>query len=185
MSFDNWWQYSWRRSKQATPRLLQRYASLRSALFQRVPEILQFADPPANISSAKHLWIEAGSASGIQRHQVEFPQYLAEFFGPAVRGRVDLTIRLGEREWFPRPLSHKTTTFGVDIWRLGTPTIHSGGEPIQNRILRFSRSDRPLTFDLAITDPDSVTARDWERKSNLFGQLGQTHGARPRRYGLH
>jgi HKD family nuclease len=183
-SFERWWRHSWNCSKQATPNLLQRYASLRSALFERNPDILQFVDPPPNISSATHLWIEAGLASGIERHQVEFPEYLAEFFGPVVRARVDLTIRLGGREWFPRPLSHKTTTFGVDIWRLGTPTIRSGGEPIQNRILRFSRSDRPLTFELAVTDAGSVTARNWEQESNLFGHLGQTHGSHPRRYGL-
>lgn len=183
-SFDRWWRHSWTRSMQATEPLLRRYASLRPTAFARNPDILQLVDPPPNIRTATHLWIEAGKASGIERHQVEFPENLAEFFGPIVRSRVDLTINLGGHAWFPRPLTQKTTTFGVDIWRLGTPTIRSGGEPIQNRILRFSRSNTPLTFELVVADPGSQAALAWERESNYFGHLGQTRGAHPRRYGL-
>jgi hypothetical protein len=183
--FEAWWRHSWNDARKATPDLLERYASLRPPLFSRNPDLLQLIDPPPNITSATHLWFEAGLASGIERHQIEFPAYLAEFFGPIVRGRVNLTIRVGGKEWFPRPLTHKTTSFGVEIWRLGTPTVRSGGEAIQNRILRFSRTDEPLTFELAVTDVDTVTADDWEEQANLFGHLGQTRGANPRRYGLY
>ena len=182
--FDRWWRHSWTRSRQATLPLLRRYASLRHTTFAHNPDILQLVDPPPNIRTATDLWIEAGQASGIDRHQVEFPEYLAEFFGPVVHGRVNLTILLGGHSWFPRPLTHKTTTFGVDIWRLGTPTIRSGGEPIQNRILRFLRTDTALTFELVVTDSDSPEAQTWEQESNLFGHLGQTRGAHPRRYGI-
>ncbi len=181
--FDNWWRHSWNRSREATPRLLNRYASLRTVTFARNPDTLQLVDPPPDIRTATHLWIEAGQASGMDRHQIEFPEHIAEFFGPVVHGRVDLTIREDEHDWSHRPLTHKTTTFGVDIWRLGTPTIRSGGEPIQNRILRFSRLNTPRTFELTVTEPGSALAQSWERESNLFGHLGQTHGTHPRRFG--
>ena len=184
-SFEDWWGTAWLRSKPQTDALLDRYASYRDALFVKNPDILEMADPPFEIETARHFWMEAGMASGMDRHQIEFPEWLARFFREPVRGRVDLRIRIGNRVWDGRPLTHKVTTLGVEIWRFGTPTIRAGGEWIQNRVLRFTRTNDPDTFDLAVEDVGSASANRWRKAASKSGQLGQTGGASPRQYGVY
>jgi len=148
------------------------------------PDVLASFEPPEDIGSAQELWIEVGKGSGIQRHQVEFNEYLASFFGPVTRGKTILTLRKDGREWDDRPLTHKTTSFGVRIWRLGMPTISKGGVKVKNRVVKFSRKPKPRTFEIEVTDPDSATADRWERRSNRHGHVGRTRGAHPRRWGI-
>jgi HKD family nuclease len=182
--FDPWWKSAWNSSLVVTNALLARYSEIRDRLLQANPVILSSVDPPEDIATAKDLWIEVGKGSGIQRHQVEFTQYLASFFGPVNKGKTILTLRRAGKEWDDRPLSHKKTTYGVDIWRLGMPTISKGGVEVKNRIVKFSREPQNKTFEIEICDQGSVPARQWERRSNRHGHVAQTRGTHPRRWGV-
>ena len=183
--FEPWWNGIWQAARPVTNAVLARYAELREETFVANPDTLALLDPPPGIDAFKHLWIEVGAASGIERHQVEFTEALAVYFGPVMQHRVNLTLRKGADAWNDRPFSHKRTTFGVDIWRLGTPTLTMGGEAIQNRAIRFTRTTRPLDFEFEVADLGSPAIRAWEQAANLYGHMGRTRGSHPRRYGIY
>ena len=65
------------------------------------------------------------------------------------------------------------------------PTQNSGGEPIAERAIRFSRTDDPNAFEFEITDRQSRTFTGWENAANTHGHLGATHGQRSQRYGFY
>ena len=182
--FDPWWKSAWNSSTVVSNDILARYSDIRDRLVQANPVILASVDPPENIATATDLWIEVGKGSGIQRHQVEFNEYLASFFGPVNEGKTILTLRRAGKEWDDRPLTHKKTTYDVDIWRLGMPTISKGGVEVKNRIVKFSRRPQNLTFEIEVCDRDSALARQWERRSNRHGHVAQTRGMHPRRWGI-
>lgn len=182
--FSPWWRSVWNEAKPVTKARLERYASIRHEAIQKNPDFLHIVDPPATVSDAKQLWIEVGKGSGIQRHQVEFNETLASFFGPVLRGKVILTLHSKGQIWNDRPLTHKKTTYKVDIWRLGMPTLKKGGVPIKDRVIRFSKTDSPREFSIEVQDLGSASVRKWERTANLHGHIGQTRGTHARRYGV-
>ena len=182
--FNPWWQDAWRHSHQIDQRFIEKYAELRKPFLRKNPALLSVPDAPPTISQAAEFWIEVGKGSGIQRHQVEFSESLVEFFGPISRTKRILTLQKGRKKWDDRPLSHKVTTFDVEIWRLGMPTIAKGGYPIQDRIVWFQRTETPLEFTFDVADVDSSKARKWEARTNLLGHMGQTKGMHLRRYGF-
>jgi hypothetical protein len=183
IKFRTWWNNIWGQGVPATASILNRYADLRVNSFSRNPDLLQLTEPAPTIGDAQTMWIEVGKASGIERHQVEFPLSLASFFGPPVHKRIDLCLESGNRHWVGRPLSHKRTSFGVDIWRLGSPTIHMGGVPIQNRVVRFARTTTPLTFKFEVADTGSSKVKSWVRECSRLGHLGRTAGSHSRAFG--
>jgi hypothetical protein len=151
------------------------------------PLLQSDVEVPADIETAAYFFIEVGAGSGPPgfRHQVEFPESLVRYFGPAQRHRRPLTLRRGVTEWRGRPLSYKRTTFNVEIWRLGMPTQTAGGEAISHRVIRFTRTDEPETFEFAVVDVTSHDFQDWITKANVFGHLGATRGLNSRRYGFY
>lgn len=183
-TFDPWWRDMWSDALPVTEARLQQYATLREQSFRRNPDALRLAERPTWIRNAAQLWIEVGMASGIERHQVEFNETLAAFFARPVRRKRVVTLRSQARSWNDRPLSHKQTTFGVDIWRLGMPTVKKGGVPIQSRVILFSRTNTPLIFDFEVANAGSQRVADWQHESNLRGHIGKTQGANSRTYGI-
>jgi HKD family nuclease len=127
VQFQKWWSLAWNASVDYTQTILNRYSQLRDQFLTRNPDSLVDLDPPSvpQISAASTLWIESGAMSGGSRNQVEFSRELTAFFGPPHTGSQLLRVRADGQEWNDRPLSHKTTTFGVDIWRLSLPTDRS------------------------------------------------------------
>jgi hypothetical protein len=186
-AYGKWWSGIWAKSQVVDGAIIRRYADIRLRVFDRNPILRQTVGPPANIGSAEYFFLEVGAASGPpgQRHQVEFPESLVAFFGKPVRHRRDLTLVKGVLTWSGRPLSHKITTYGVDIWRLGMPTQTTGGDPIANQVIRFRRTNKREQFDFEIVAPNNPAFTKWQRDANTLGQLGATHGQRPRIYGFY
>lgn len=185
--FQCWWAKIVAQSRLVDRSLIARYATIRLTVFDRNPMLQLMAGVPTDIAEARHFFVEVGAGSGPPgtRHQVEFPESLAAFFGKPQRSRRDLTLVSGGRAWQKRPLSFKTTTFGVKIWRLGMPTQHSGGPPIADRAIRFERSSSPDCFYFEVADTHSPAFARWRRLANAQGHLGATHGQRPRAYGFY
>jgi hypothetical protein len=185
--FQKWWAALWDESRLVDRVLIRRYAKLRRDVLEKNPILLAAAEVPASIAEARYFFAEVGAGSGPpdSRHQIEFPESLVEFFGAAMRGRRDLTLRSGGVSWDKRPLSYKTTTYNVEIWRLGMPTQTAGGPPIAERAIRFERTDDSEVFEFAVVDVDDDEFRRWEGAANLDGHLGATHGQRSRKYGFY
>lgn len=181
--FSSWWTKIWDQSRKVDETFINNYTHTRLQSFQKNPDLLRLVEHPDNISTASALWIEVGKASGIERHQVEFPFWLASFFGQPEKKRIDLTLVNKKKSWTGRPLTYKQTTFGVDIWRLGMPTVTMGGEPIQDRVIRFKRTPQAHRFEFAIADLDSSQSKKWLREASSFGHLGRTGGSHSRRCG--
>lgn len=185
--FFGWWTALWDASRVVDRRFIRSYADLRREVLERNPMVRATVETPETIREAQHFFLEVGAGSGPPgaRHQVEFPGSLAQFFGKLSRARRDLTLQADGKEWTDRPLSFKQTSFGVDIWRLGMPTQATGGPPVAERAIRFTRSAAPLAFAFEVTDVDSEDFRDWEGLANLSGHIGTTQGQRGRRYGFY
>ena len=185
-AFYQWWAPLWEASRIASSSLIEKYARLRQSVLDENPVLRGAADIPGSISDARFFFIEVGAGSGPpgRRHQVEFPEGLARFFGPVTRERRDLALRSGVRVWRSRPLSYKRTTFDVEIWRLGMPTLSMDGEPIVERVIGFTRTGEEGEFAIDVVDSDGDTHRRWLDEANRHGHLGATRGARSRRYGF-
>lgn len=181
--FNSWWGDLWRAAQPVNEALLKQYAKHRTKVFIRNPDLIRATDGADRIEQASHFWIEVGKANGILRHQVEFPKHLARFFGKTKKHRVDLILATGTKTWVGRPLSHKVTTYGVNIWRLGMPTTTKSGPPIQHRVICFTRTPDPLKYSYEVADVGSPKANSWMEECSLKGHLGRTHGTHPRKYG--
>lgn len=186
-AFASWWSNIWSHSRVVDKSLIERYAAIRMKVLEQNPILRHAVGPPTNILAAKHFFIEVGAASGPPglRHQVEFPESLAAFFGKPAKHRRQLNLCSNGVAWDERPLSFKVTTYGVDIWRLGMPTQNSGGEPIANRAIRFKRTIEPNTFEFQIADTESAIFTAWKSAANILGHIGATHGQRSRTYGFY
>lgn len=124
--------------------------------------------------------------SGGSRNQVEFSQEVAEFFAPAIDSqRCWLTILAGSKTFNDRPLTPKTTTFGVDIWRLSLPTQTQCGMRYPDRVIRFERvqKGRRDAFRLAVADVGSEQHRQWRADAGARGHVATTSG--DREYGIY
>ena len=185
--FGDWWSHIWNQSRVVDRRLIRRYADVRMSVLEQNPILKMEAGPPSHMQVAERFFVEVGAASGPPglRHQVEFPEWLAAFFGKPKRHRRNLTLSNDVATWNARPLSHKVTTFGVEIWRLGMPTQRRGGDPIAHRAIRFKRTDDPDTFHFQVADTQSATFLGWKKAANMSGQFGSTHGQQPRMYGFY
>ena len=181
--FSSWWTGIWNNSRGVDTKFIKSYSSIRIRSFKKNPDLLRLVEPADDIQSATSFWIEVGKASGIERHQVEFPTSLASFFGKPQKKRIDLTLMRKNKMWSGRPLTHKRTTYGVDIWRLGMPTIKKGGEPIQDRVILFKRTPDVDRFEFEIADQGSSQSEKWLQESSAFGHLGRTGGSHSRQYG--
>ena len=187
LRFERWWSKIWSSSQRVDPSFLDRYAKLRETTLDANPILRSAIQTPPSIATAENFFIEVGAGSGPPglRHQVEFPESLAVFFGPVRRARRDLVLEHNGQRWTGRPLSYKKTTFGVEIWRLGMPTQHAGGEPISQRAIRFLRTADADRFTIEVADVGSAPFRLWLRAANRRGHLGATHGIGARRYGFY
>jgi len=185
--FEEWWSAIWSASQRIDSRFVNRYAALREQALEENPLLRSAIPTPPSIAASKNFFIEVGAGSGPpgRRHQIEFPESLAAFFGPIRRARRDLVLEQDSQQWADRPLSYKRTTFGVEIWRLGMPTQSSGGEPISHRAIRFRRTADAGRFSFEVTDVRSRDFRRWVRAANRGGHLGATHGQGSRRYGFY
>lgn len=185
--FDAWWSTVWNKSREVDRNFIRQYAKLRRDIFEHNPILRSAAETPKSIAEAEYFFIEVGAGSGPPetRHQVEFSESLVQFFGEPLWGRQDLTLRRSGRVWYERPLTHKLTTYDVDIWRLGMPTQASGGIPISFRAIQFKRTSDPIVFEFKVADLDSDEYREWVSLANLNGHLGSTRGQRARQYGFY
>lgn len=185
--FNSWWATLWSQSRDADRRFILRYAELREQLLNQNPILQSSIETPLEIGDVETFFCEVGAGSGPPgfRHQIEFPESLVKFFGKVERKRKDFTLKRGNDTWRERPLSYKKTTFGVDIWRLGMPTQHSGGDPIAGRAIQFRRTENALEFEFEVVDVDSDEFKNWVKSANIHGHLGATQGNRARRYGFY
>ena len=185
--FEQWWTYLWDNSRPVNRPFIRRYAGLRQQVLDLNPILTAMIEVPETVKEAHHFFMEVGAGSGPPdaRHQIEFPRALAEFFGEPEFNRRNLKLQQLGQIWERRPLTHKQTSYGVDIWRLGMPTTNSGGPPIVERAIRFTRTGEPDTFDFEVADIGSTDFRSWEEAANLSGHLGSTHGLRARKYGFY
>ena len=181
--FSSWWMAIWSNSRDVDTEFTRRYSLVRIKSFKKNPDLLRLIEPEDDLQSATYFWIEVGKASGIQRHQTEFPTSLASFFGKPRKKRIDLTLIKGKKIWRGRPFTHKRTSYDVDIWRLGMPTIAMGGEPIQDRVIRFKRTPDADRFEFEIADHGSSQSEKWLKESSAFGNWGRTGGSYSRQYG--
>jgi hypothetical protein len=131
---------------------------------------------------ASVLWIEAGAMSGGSRNQVEFAHDLAEFFGPAVKSQQIVTVQSPQKTFDGCTFSPKTTTFGVDIWRLSLPTTAKSGLVYADNVIRFEKTKSPTFFRVRVAAPGSQQVSEWEAASTAGGQIGTTSGGR--RFGV-
>jgi hypothetical protein len=96
-----------------------------------------------NIRDATVLWIEAGAMSGPpdHRHQIEFPNDIAEYFDDISRENEVVWIRTPGGPLYARPLTYRGTDYGqwTEIWRLGLLTPTMGGPQYVGRVIRFDR----------------------------------------------
>ncbi|MXZ25282.1 MAG: hypothetical protein F4Y80_10575 [Caldilineaceae bacterium SB0665_bin_21] len=185
--FAAWWTKLWDASRIVDKRFILHYAQLRQQVLEQNPIVRATVETPDTIVSARYFFLEVGAGSGPpgRRHQVEFPRELARFFGEVSYQRENIILQTAGQTWNDRPLSFKTTNYGVEIWRLGMPTQTRGGPPIAERAIRFKRTDEPRKFEFDVTDVNSDAFGDWEQSANLAGHIGATHGQRPRRYGFY
>ena len=181
-SLDDWWSGVWESSIEVNTGLLAKYALLRDEFIAKNPSLLEQTDtPPAShVGGARFLWIEAGAMSGGSRNQVEFNRELASFFGEVVEASRPVRIRVGSTTWDDRSLTHKTTTFGVDIWRLSLPTHSAGGFDYPGLVLGFERcSDSDgVYFVLQAVLPASGLHSTWRLTALKTGHAGVTSGHR-------
>jgi hypothetical protein len=186
-TFRQWWMPLWKSARLLDDNLLSKYAEIRRLSLEKNPLLQLASEVPPSIATARHFFIEAGAASGPpgQRHQIEFSEALARFFGPTKQHRVDLTLFASGNSWRGRPLSFKKTTYGVPIWRLGMPTQASGGEPIAERAVKFTRTSRASEFEIEVADCGDAQFRRWIKAANSTGHLGATRGGRSRRFGFY
>jgi len=186
-TFSEWWADVWQGSRRVNTGFIHSYAKARKGILDANPILRKEVEVPHSIAEASHMFVEVGAGSGPpeSRHQVEFPESLARFFGELRKERRDLTLSAEAETWGQRPLSHKTTTYDVDIWRLGMPTQTKGGPPIAERAIRFSRTSTDDRFDFEVVEVDSKEFRNWETSANLSGHIGATQGSRTRRFGFY
>ena len=186
-SFNSWWNDLWINAREVDRAFIKKYAELRRKVFDANPILRSATDVSDQIKRAEYFFLEVGAGSGPSRmrHQVEFPESLVRFFGIPQKEKRDLTLVRGSRSWKRRPLSFKTTTYGVEIWRLGMPTQTTGGDPISNRAIRFRRTESGDEFEFEVVDINTPDYLDWERLANLNGHLGSTRGSRTRRFGFY
>lgn len=185
--FDLWWQSAWQASIGVSDNVIDRYAKLRDAFFRRNPDTFSDLDPPSleNLTAATTLWIESGAMSGGSRNQVEFNRELAGFFGQISETSRELRITAHGQMWDDRAMTPKTTTFGVDIWRLSLPTEASGGFEYPGKVLRFKRrKDKQGTFfELDVAELGSPKYARWRSKAHGSGYVGLSSGKRA--FGFH
>ena len=110
--FGTWWASLWNQSRTVDEDFIRKYAALRALVLDENPMLRRAIEPPEDLDGEKFFFLEVGAASGPPhaRHQVEFPESLAKFFGPVYRGSRRIRLRNGRHEWTDRPLSFKTTT---------------------------------------------------------------------------
>ena len=118
--------------------------------------------------------------SGGSRNQVEFNRELASFFGPVTDSSRNLRVVANDHLWEDRPLTPKTTSFGVDIWRLSLPTATKGGFEYPETVLKFRRCrDRKgIYFELEVSEEEEPSHKKWRAKAHRFGYVGLTSGQR-------
>lgn len=189
--FDAWWQVVWGQSKPLTPSLIGQYTEIRSKTLRKNPILLETMESPSQqtVGKADVLWMDVGSASGGARNQIEFNETLAAFFGVPTKVKKQLDIIEKKTTHSDRPLSHKETTYHVDIWRLGLPTTHDyPGKRIRLTRLKPGPGGKPR-FELAVTSPNSARAKEWFADTNKNGHVGSTRGSSatkpPREYGYY
>ena len=92
-----------------------------------------------DIKNATSFWIEAGAMSSASRHQVELPNYLAEFFDDHSRASEIVVVRLPDGHKYTRPFVYRGTDYGqwTEQWRLHLPTVEMGGLDYPGKILKF------------------------------------------------
>ena len=121
--------------------------------------------------------------SGGSRNQVEFAEDLGSFFGPVVSSQRILTVQTHNQTFQGCTFTPKTTTFGVDIWRLSLPTAAKTGLEYPGSIIHFTRTASPTYFRLAVAPDGSQQAMSWEQHAVAGGKVSSTSGAR--RYGIY
>lgn len=178
-----WWDSVWHASMPVTESLIDAYARVRNAHVERNPDhVAAFEEPEAAlVGEASQLWIEAGAMSGGARNQVEFARDVAAFFHPDDQdATTQLRIKFDGGMRSDRPLTRKTTTFGVRIWRLSLPTEAQGGPPYAGRIIRLERGrdSSGEFFQLEVAEPGDSAHSDWQIEAHRLGVVGSTGGGR-------
>lgn len=180
VEFNGWWRSAWQESIVVSDVVLDRYAQFRDKFLKKNPDTLSDLDPPSleNLAAATTLWIESGAMSGGSRNQVEFNQELAGFFGQISNQSTMLRIAARRQMWDDRPITPKTTTFNVAIWRLSLPTETAGGFEYPGKVIRFRRRrDRKGTFfELDVAELDSSRYSRWRSTAQRGGYVGLSSG---------
>lgn len=186
-----WFGALWQHSVPLTDSFIEDYAVLRRKALAQNPFLLTQVDdhPESTIGDRECLWIEAGSMSGGDRNQVEFGPLLARFFGQLQRASVLKRLRWGQVERADRPLSHKITKWGTDIWRFSLITSNQGGPSYQGQIVHFRRctDGDGEYFEVEVAAPGSTRAARWRNLADRSGTRAMTGLGRSgaRQYGVY
>lgn len=129
--------------------------------------------------AASILWIEADPVFGGSESQVQFPKELAPYF------RLPANPVIGDYRY--RAVIHSGVLFPAkkmdfhhnDVWRLNLPTANQGLGGYVGKILAFSRTSRPDSYDLWLVQVGSPIARKLRSTARSGGELG----SRPREDG--
>jgi hypothetical protein len=190
-TYDAWYRQLWTCSIPVTPTLIDQYSHLRRNLVANHPFLLSQMDdhPESLIGQREHLWIEAGSMSGGDRNQVEFGPMLARFFGPPSNGSVLKRLKWHNTLREDRPLSHKVTKWGTDIWRFSLITSRQGGPSYPGQVIHFTRrqDSEGEYFDLDVEAPGASTSTQWHTLADRHGTRAATGagGEGTREYGIY
>ena len=96
--FDTWWLSLWAESRRVDRRFIRNYAELRKRVLDQNPILRSEVEAPPGIGDVESFFCEVGAGSGPpgSRHQIEFPEALARFFGQVERRRRGITLKRGE-----------------------------------------------------------------------------------------
>jgi hypothetical protein len=174
----HWWNSAWGMGIDLKKSNIMSYQDFRHEFIKQNSVIIDLIDPPSQkvVTTARSLWIEAGAMSGGSRNQIEFAEELALFFGPLSKERRYLRIEFDKKNYEKRPLTPKTTTLDVNIWRLSLPIIDSLEFP--GRVIKFTKTTTNDTFKIEVANTKSKASENWSVDSNLNGYLGKTGGGR-------
>lgn len=120
------------------------------------------------------------------RHQIEFPDAIAQFFTDIEREKEIISVRIKRNgpDW-PRPLTYRGTDYGqwTEIWRLGLLTAQMGGPTYAGRVIRLERLAQGANklYRLYVADEGSPEAATWRASSGATtsttgGPLGRAYG---------
>ena len=180
--FEQWWSSAWSGAEVLTDNLLEEYREGRATLRQASPASFVDEEPsPAELGSARCMWIESGFLSGGSHNQLELPQGIESFFGLVPNSG---TLRSEFQLKHPNGTWNSWLQFwGNGVWRIRLPTVAEGAPSFHETLIRFDRTTSPDAYRIDTAPEQSARALRWVTKSQKLGTVRHTLQASGRKYG--